>query len=136
MAPASVAVMVMVQRVAVLDVAELMREHAGKLVAIQPLEQPGGDRDGGMLGIAPGGKGVGLRIVHDVDLGHGQARVRRELPHQPVELGRRALVHLARAIHGEHHLVGVPIGEQVHRRGDEKGDHHARSGRQSDNRCP
>ena len=108
-----------------LDVTKLVREHAGKLVTVQPLEEPGGDRDGGMLGIAPGGEGVRLRIVHDVDLGHGQPGVRREPPHQPVKLGRRALVHLARAVHGQHHPVGVPIGEQVHRRGDEKGDNHA-----------
>src|SRR5262245_773672 len=113
------------ERVAVLDVPKLVREHAGKLVAVQPLEQPGGDRDRGMIGIAPRGKRVRLRIVHNEDLGHGQPSVRRKPPYQPVELGRRALVDFARAIHGEHHLVGVPIGEQVHHRGDEKGNNHA-----------
>jgi chloramphenicol 3-O-phosphotransferase len=40
-------------------------------------------------------------------------------------MGSSAFVDLARAIHGKHHLVGVPIGEQVHRRRDEKRDDHA-----------
>ena len=37
------------QRVAVLDVAELVREHAGKLLLVHGAEQAGGDGDGGML---------------------------------------------------------------------------------------
>ena len=37
------------QRVAVLDVAELVRDHAGELVLVDGVEQAGGDRDGGVL---------------------------------------------------------------------------------------
>jgi hypothetical protein len=29
------------------------------------------------------------------------------------------------AIHAQHHLVGVPIGENVHADGDDEGDQHA-----------
>ena len=50
------------QRVAMLDMAELMRDHAGKLVAVQPVEQPAGDRNRGMLGVASGGECVRLRL--------------------------------------------------------------------------
>src|SRR5262249_33458936 len=28
-------------------------------------------------------------------------------------------------IHGKHHLVGVPVGEKVHRRGNDEGNDHA-----------
>jgi hypothetical protein len=36
-----------------------------------------------------------------------------------------ALVHRAGAVHRQHDLVGVPVGEQVHRRGQAQRDQHA-----------
>ena len=61
------------QRVAIADVGELVRDHAGDLLASTAFEQTGGDGDGGVLRIAAGGEGVGLRIVHQVDARHRQA---------------------------------------------------------------
>src|SRR5262249_25592786 len=42
-----------------------------------------------------------------------------------MELGRIAFVYLDRMVHRQHHLVGVPIAEQVHAGGHQEGDYHA-----------
>ena len=44
--------------VVVLDVAELVGQHALELDPVHLLQQPGGDRDGRVLGVAAGGEGV------------------------------------------------------------------------------
>ena len=104
---------------------ELMAQHAGDLLRRQQAHEAGVDGDGGMLRIAAGGEGVGLIVVDHVDLGHRQAGALGEIAHQGIELRGARLVDLPRAIHGQHHAVGIPIGEEVHRQGDEEGDDHA-----------
>ena len=66
------------QRVAVLDVGQLVRDHAGDLVAVEQAHQAGGDRDRGVLRVAAGGEGVRLVAADEIDLGHRQPGVRRE----------------------------------------------------------
>src|SRR3546814_6786339 len=68
--------------------AKLMRHHTGQFVAVQNLEQAGGRGDGCMFRIAAGGKGIGMRRVDDIDLGHRQPCPRGKLAHQPVIIGR------------------------------------------------
>ena len=46
--------------VAVLDVGQLVGEHAAQLVLGEQLRDARGDRDRRVLGVAPGRKGVGL----------------------------------------------------------------------------
>jgi len=41
------------------------------------------------------------------------------------QLRRRLLVDLLRAMHRQHDPVAIPIREEVHRSGDEEGDHRA-----------
>ena len=53
--------------VVVLHVAQLVGEHALELDPVHLLEQPGGDRDRGVLGVAAGGERVRRRVVDDVD---------------------------------------------------------------------
>ena len=55
--------------VVVLDVAQLVGQHALELDPVHLLQQPGGDGDGGVLGVAPGGEGVRGGVVDDVDAG-------------------------------------------------------------------
>ncbi len=59
------------QRVMVLDVGKLMRQHAGKLLLAQTLKDARHHAHRGMLGTAPGGKRVGLWVLRDIDFGHG-----------------------------------------------------------------
>jgi hypothetical protein len=66
-----------------------------------------------------------MRILDDVDPGLGQAGARGEIAHQAVEHRRRRLVDRLGAIHPQHQLVRVPVGEQVHGAGDHERDHHA-----------
>src|SRR3546814_12257353 len=58
--------------VVVLDVAQLVSDHALELDAVQLLEQARGDGDGRVLRVAPGGEGVRRGIVDDVDAGLGE----------------------------------------------------------------
>ena len=53
------------QRVAVAHMRQLVRDDAGDLLLIQALQQAGRHGDGGVLRIAAGGEGVGLRRLHD-----------------------------------------------------------------------
>src|SRR5262245_17780515 len=85
MAPASVADC-HEQRIAMLDVPELVRQHAGKLILVRPLQKPSRNGDGGMLWVAPRGERVRLWIVHDIDPRHRQPRLSRQLPDEPVKL--------------------------------------------------
>ena len=78
------------QRVMVLDVRELVRDHAGELLAAQLVHQAGGHGDGGVLRIAAGGERVRLVLMHDEDARHRQLRVARELRDQVEEVRRRA----------------------------------------------
>ena len=124
------------ERVAVLNMGELVGHHPGDLVAGERLEEAGGGADGGMLGVATGSKGVWLRIVGDIDTRHGQAGPGGQVANDVIELGRASLVHLAGAGHGKHHLVGVPVGKEVQAGGDDEGDNMRRCSRRSESRRP
>ncbi len=60
------------------DVTHLVGDHPLKLIPVEPAQEAGGDSDGGGLGAAAGGEGVGGRIVDDVNLGQGR-QTRRDL---------------------------------------------------------
>ena len=55
--------------------ASFVRHHAAQFSRRQKLQDAGGRRHRGMRGIAPGGKGVGLRLVDEIDARHGQPGV-------------------------------------------------------------
>ena len=55
------------QDVAVVDVRQLVGDHAFELDPVHLLEQARGHRDRRVLGVAPGGEGVRRRVVDDVD---------------------------------------------------------------------
>ena len=104
---------------------QLMRDDAGQFLAAERLHQPGGDGDGGVLRIAAGGKRVRLRIVHQEHARHRQFGPRGKLADHAIQLGRGARIDLMRAIHRQHHAVGIPVGKQIGRRGDDQRDHRA-----------
>ena len=124
------------QRIVVADVGELVGDHARNFVAVERVDKAGAHCDRGMLGVAPGGERVGLRVVHDVDARHGDARALREIAHELDQLGRGAGIDLPRSMQGEHELVRIPIAHEVHdgcnqqrhdraaRAADEKTDSH------------
>ncbi len=104
---------------------QLMCHHAGHLFARQLLQEPRGGRDGGVLRVAAGGKGVRLRVVDDVDLRHRQAGPPGKLLHDRIIFRRRARVDFARTVHAQDQLVGVPVAEQIHGRRDQEGNQRA-----------
>jgi hypothetical protein len=89
-------------------------EHPRQLLGIAGLHQAAGDRDRGVVRIAAGREGVRLAGLQDVDLGHGQIRVARQLLDQAEQLRRLGPRHLPRIVHAQHHLVRVPVCEPVH----------------------
>ena len=113
------------QSVAMADMAQLMGHDAGDLVAAEQIEQTGRSGDSGVLGIAARGKGIGLRIIHHINLGHRQVCAPGKLLNQAIEFRRRLPVHLAGAMHAQYHLVGIPIGKHIHANGHHKCDDHA-----------
>jgi len=102
-----------------------MRHDARHLVAVQALQQPGGRGDGGVGRVAARREGVGLGVVDQVDLGHRHAGAPGQAFHDAVELAAARRVEGLGAIHAQHDLVGVPVGEQIGDRGDAERDHHA-----------
>jgi hypothetical protein len=83
-------------------------------------QEPGRRRDGGMIRITSGCESVRLRIIHKINAEHRQPGAVGQFGHDMNELRRRALVDLLGAVHREHQLVGIPVGEEIHRRSDEE----------------
>ena len=121
-APAIVAVIVMVSVSWFLMCASSCAMTPATSSRLSELEQAGRHRDGGVLRVAPGREGVGLRVVHHEDARHRQAGALRQLVHHAHQIGRGALVDLLGAVHRQHHLVGVPVGEEVHAGRDQQRD--------------
>src|SRR3546814_7475589 len=100
--------------VVVLDVAQLVSDHALELDAVQLLEQARGDGDGRVLRVAPGGEGVRRGIVDDVDAGLGEpacdAEPLDEVVQPRVLLHRRGLG----PADGEGDGVGLPVRSEAH----------------------
>ena len=92
MAPAMVAVMVMVSVSWLRMWASSCASTPAISSRLSALRRPGAHRDRGMLGIASGGEGVRLRIVHDIDTRHREAGALREIAHE----WRRARARCAR----------------------------------------
>ncbi len=88
-----------------LHMRQFVRHDAAQLTLTQQANDTGGGRDGGILGIAPRGKCVGLRFVNQINSRHRQLRPRRKIAHHIVEIRRRRLIDGLRAVHVQHHLV-------------------------------
>ena len=58
---------------------ELMREHAGKLVARERVQKPGRDADRSVPAIAAGGGRIGARAIDDIEPRRRHCRALRKL---------------------------------------------------------
>ena len=78
-----------------------------------------------MLRVASSGEGIWGFGGNDINLGHGQA----EPPGHPLDdlknTGQLLPGDRLGAVHGQRELVGIEIADEVHGRGDEKGEHHS-----------
>ena len=96
------------RHVAILDVADLVRDDSLQLVPIENLEQTDGDGHGGLVGVAADGKGIGRRIIDDEHAGHlGQLRRDRHLFHDVEQLRMVLLLDLARTGHLQQDVVAL-----------------------------
>ena len=75
MAPAIVAVTVMVKRIARADVGQLVGNHRGDFTRLEGLQQAARNSDHRILRIAACSEGVGLVGLDDVDFRHRQAGI-------------------------------------------------------------
>ncbi|MEY9123584.1 hypothetical protein ABIA09_003146 [Bradyrhizobium yuanmingense] len=114
------------QSVVMLDMRELVRNHAGELLAAELVHQTGGDGDRGVFRIAAGGERVGLDLIHHEHARHRQAGTARKLGDEADQLRRGRTIDFMGAVHRQHHAVGVPVGEEVGCGGNDERDHGAR----------
>jgi len=113
------------ERVAVLDVGQLVGEDARELAVVHEIEQTGRDRDGGVLGIAAGRERVRLGPVDDVQAGHRQAGPLRERGDDLAEAGELVGAQLAGPVRLQGERVTLPVDEAVHREREHERDDHA-----------
>ena len=106
--------------VVVADVRHLVGDHALELVAVEAVEQPARDGDGGVLRVATGGQGVGRGLVEHVHRRHlRQAGGDGHLLDHVEELRLLGVGHAAGAAHREHHLVAAVVADDAPHDGDD-----------------
>ena len=113
------------QDVAVADVGQLMGQHPADLVPAHRLGEPRGDAHRGVLGVAAGGEGVGLRIGRHVQLRHRHVRPGAQLGHDPVVLGHLGRAHRLGPGRGDGQLGAEPVGAPRQHQGEDQADHQA-----------
>ncbi len=112
------------QRIAVLHMGELMGHDAGHLALIDHLQKSGCRGDGRVVRAAPGGEGVGLRILDNVHARHRQPVALGEPGDDPVERVVRVAEFLGPVV-AQDGATGVPPGKDVGRRRDRERDENA-----------
>ena len=106
--------------VVVADVRHLVGDDALELLAVEAVEQPARDGDGGVLRVAPGGQGVGRGLVEHVHRRHlRQAGGDRHLLDDVEELRLLGVGHAVGAAHREHHLVAAVVADDAPGDGDD-----------------
>ena len=109
------------QRVAIADVGQFVGHDTGHFRFTELVQETGGRGHGGIFRVTPGGKGIGLRIVDQVDLGHRQSGPFGKMANHGVQPWRRRCVDFLRIVHAQNHLVGIPEREEIHRGGEDQG---------------
>ena len=108
---------------------QLVGHDACDFLTRQHAQQAGCGGDGGMRRAATGGEGIRLRCFDNVDAWSGKSGALCERCHilgkgaQHRALGVRC--QLLGALHAQHDLVCIPVGEQVHCGRDHEGNRHA-----------
>ncbi len=97
---------------------ELVGEDAAQLVLGEQLGDPAGDGDGGVLGVAAGGEGVGLVLGDHVEARHRQAGARRQFAHDLEEPRRFGFVDRLGATHRQRQFVAEEVGAEVDQQGE------------------
>ena len=80
--------------VEVADVRELVADDPLELLAVELLQEAGGDGDRGVLRVAPGGERIRRRVIDEVDPRCRDAGRHRQLVHHVDQLGRLLVGHL------------------------------------------
>ena len=113
------------QGIAVADMGQLVGDHGGDLAGIEMTQQAGRDGHGSILGIAAGGKGIGLVGLDQVNRGRRDPRLARENVDHVIELRHPGALDRHGILHAQHQLVGVPVADDIGDQGKSQGDHHA-----------
>ncbi len=78
------------QGVAPFDVRQFVRQHAPQGTRVKAGQEVGGDQDGRVVRVTPGGKGVGDGRVKDSNPGHRHPRLSGQLDDEGAQPGRVA----------------------------------------------
>ena len=102
-----------------------MGEHAAQFVVVQRFHDAGGHGDSRVLGIASRRERVRRPRMDHADLRHRKLGLLREFLDETEELRRLRTGNLLGTVRGEHHLVAVPIRNEIHPEGKDEHDDHA-----------
>ena len=97
-----------------------MGHDTGHLFRLQNLQQAGGRGYSCIFRIAAGSEGIGLRILDQIDGRHRQIRRFGQASNNGEEFRSIFLMRFHRIVHAQHHLVRLPVAEQVHCQSNEK----------------
>src|SRR5690242_10061710 len=98
--------------------AEFVRDHARKLIIRHGTQDSGGQRDGGVLWIASGGKSIWRIVRNQPEFRHRDIHTLRQTRHDWVHARVDGRILLWRdglgRVHGKSHSVGKKIAEEIH----------------------
>ena len=110
------------EHVPVLDVGQLVGNDALQLGLRHVLEDAGRYRHHRVLGIAAGGKGIGLLVRRHRDGRHGKSGLLAKAVDHGIELRRLLGGHDVRPVHLEHQAVGEEVHDEVEETAEYQGD--------------
>ena len=100
-----------------------MSDDPLQFIAVEFLQQSGGNGDGSPFGVSAGGKGIQRRVVDDVDVGHFlQSRGDLHLLNHVIEPGMVVTAYLLCLGHAQQYAVSPKKGNHVHDSPDYEGD--------------
>ena len=107
------------ERVPVVHVAQLVRQHALQLAPVQDVHDARRHRDGRVARVAARGERVRLRRGQEVDLRLRHARARGQPLHHLMQPRRLLIRQRLRAVDGQRDAVAEPVRAEVHHHREE-----------------
>jgi len=104
---------------------EFVGHHTRNLLRALACEEACRGGNGRVFGITAGGEGIRLFILDDVYPRRRQFGIYRQLLNNPIICRRGTAVDFFCTVHPQDDSVGIPIGEFIHRDGNQQGDDHS-----------
>ncbi len=104
---------------------QFMGEYAFDLRPGHQVQKALGNRNSRVFRVPAGGKGVGLILGDDIDLGHGQLGPVCQGLDDGIEFRSLAWGDWLGPVHFQDHLIRIPVAEKIHTAGKNQGNDQA-----------